>query len=174
MTLLLGVTGFAAAAQALDVPGWVYMLGSIVGSGFVFRAYLVRSEKRLGNAKANLSETETKQLEDNIRRALATEVEESLQRSRREIQEARADEAEAIAEVAKLVAAHERDRSHWQDERHRFINEAKDRDLKISNLTLELSKARGEIDQLRDEVRSLRIDRGLEDGRRAEDPPAAA
>lgn len=160
---------FAGAAQTLEVPGWLYMVVTLLGSGVLFRFFMVRTEKRLSEAGATKTEAEAQEIEDRVRRALSEEMESSLRRQREETVRAQAGEKEAIAEVAKLVAHHARDRAEWKVERHDFINQVQARDNQIAMLRIENTEMRGEIKELRTEVQTLRVALGVEQGRRIDD-----
>src|SRR5687767_1823542 len=119
----------AGQADPADVPGWIYMLVTLAVGGAGTRYYFARVEKRLKSAEvskvgadARLGNAQAEEIEERLRVQLMQDVEVAMQREREKASAAEADAAEAVAELARLVAEHARDRSEWKDERHDLVN----------------------------------------------------
>lgn len=169
--LVAAITG---AAESLQVPGWMYMVATLVGAGGLFRFFMLRTERRLGDAGASKTEAEAKEIEDRVRKGLLEEVEVRMQAARREAEHARTREAEAKSElaeaqveVARLVAQHQADREAWREERHQLINDNRAKTDRIEILERRIS-------ELEDEIRTLNIRLGYDAGRREGDFGAAS
>lgn len=163
MLTLLGAFPGALLVAASSINLNFGVLGA-VGGGIVaiFGAYAAM--RKLGPQR-KLMDAQADEIEGRIRQSMLKE----LQGQREEVARAQAAEAEAIAEIAQLVAAHSRDRAEWKDERHDFINTLAAREKEVSILRQDLDEANRKITALEEEVHTLRIAAEMEVGRRAED-----
>lgn len=170
IALVALVTG---AAETIQVPGWAYMVFTLIGAGGLFRFFMLRTERRLSDAGASKTEAEAREIEDRVRVGLMKEVEQKMQTARREAEHARTLEAEAKlalgeaqAEVARMVVEHQRDREAWREERHTLVNNNK---AALDAKDLEIAALKAEIAELREQLRTLEIRLGYAEGRRDED-----
>lgn len=137
-------------------------LGGLAGFAALRR---VRAQNLVDHAQAELTETQVDKLQEELRLSVLESVQVDMARQREETARAQAAEKEALAELAILIAKHERDRADWRHLKH-------DYEETIRAQSNEIEILRREIEVLREEVRSLRIDRGFEPGRREDDPPS--
>lgn len=171
----------AQTAAGDGIPTWAFFAtsgGLVAVMTLVFRAFLLRSERRLADAGASKTEAEALEIQERVRSALMEEVETQMQYTRREAEHARTMEAAAQAElavaqaeVAKMVLEHQRDREAWRDERHAMVN---DHRAAIEAKNIEIFELRAQIGDLQEKVRTMEIRLGYAEGRRDSDEETAA
>lgn len=168
--LVAVITG---AAESLAIPGWIYMIVTLLGAGGLFRFFMLRTEKRLGDAGATKTEAEALEIQERVRTSLMADVEVAMQTARREAEHARTQEAAAnaelalaTAEVAKMVLEHQRDREAWREERHDLINTHR---VAMNKKDIEIADLRALIADLQEKIRTMEIRLGYAEGRRDED-----
>lgn len=118
-----GATLVLFGADSVGVPPWLYMVGTLAGSGVFVRYYMAKVEKRIGEATASKTLVETSDLEDKIRRNLIADTEQrlaimaaDLAKSRAELEKERALRVEDRAEANRRMAAMRQEIERLHDE----------------------------------------------------------
>lgn len=128
--VMLGVSGVISQATQ-DIPPWLYVVGSLAGSGVLIRYYLARELKRMQSATARKTEVE------------AAQIAEDIVRNRMEWFRAELREMEAQLQRAEVAIVSKDARIAEQD-------------LKISRLEQRATAFRAEIERLHDLVAAYR------------------
>lgn len=163
--LLIGGEVTAAAASP-QTPVWAYLLAAAIPVILGGRWYINRklSDAQAGTeiATAVLTEQQAEQIQEELRLSVLESVRTDMSRQREETARAQASEKEAIAEVAILIAQHARDRAEWRDAKHQYEGTIREQANQITLL-------RSEVEGLREEVQTLRVALGIQQGRRIDD-----
>lgn len=135
-------------------------LAALVGAYGVWRK--IEPERLKLRAEADKLKNEATSIEDRIRMSLLEDMETDRQRQREGAAIAQAGQAKAEARLAVALAEHADELAQWRTERHQLLN-----DLRAARLEVETLKRK--IDLLEAEVRELRIQARIQEGRRADD-----
>lgn len=154
--------GGVAAEAATDIPLWVYLAVSLLGSGFGGKLILDRRDKkweaRLQDATALVQEQTARQLgteiaekQDEIRRRLVDEANEAMARLETRLRDAEKASHEAMLRAAQAEA------------------DSAAKDAEVERLKARMTLMRAELERLHD--RLLAYEKGEAFGKRRHDDP---